>query len=278
MDRCGEAWFISTPFGFNHFNDLFLRERYDQEWKSFQFPTSANPFIPPSEVASLRASLPQLIARQEIDAEFVQLSGALFKRENIQILEHPPLISYVRSWDLAWTEKTTSDYTAGVKMGLTEDGTVVIADVITGRMEWPDAVRTIANTARFDGKAVRQGVETVGAQAGALQMLLRDQLLLPYTIAPIEVHRDKLTRALPLVARSEQGKFAIVRGHWNQKFIDELCAFPESDHDDQVDATSGGMILLSEPTGAIADPAGIAFQASFQSNVPRFTPRRLVGR
>jgi predicted phage terminase large subunit-like protein len=275
MDRRGEAWFISTPFGFNYFNTLFLKSRIDPAWTSFQFPTSANPFIATEEIETLRQTLPALVARQEIDAEFVQLAGALFQRQHIRVIEQQPQIQWVRSWDLAWTQKTTSDYTAGVKMGMQSDGTIVVADVVSGRMEWPDALRTIANTALMDGRAVRQGVEVVGAQAGAVQTLLRDPLLLPYTIVPIEVHRDKLTRALPLVARSEQGKFAIVRGSWNQKFIDELCAFPESDHDDMVDAASGGMTLLSTATGAITDPDVVKIQPARQPNMPRFQPRAL---
>jgi phage terminase large subunit-like protein len=110
-----------------------------------------------------------------------------------------------------------------------------------------------------------------------LQTLLRDPLLTAYTFNPIEVHRDKITRALPLIARSEQGKLAIVRGSWNQKFIDELCAFPEGMHDDQVDACSGGMTLLSLPTGAI-DVDAVRIQERAQPNLPRFTPRQLFGR
>src|ERR1041384_2054058 len=91
MDRRGEAWFISTPYGFNYFNNLFLRSRNNQGWASFQFPTSANPHIDYDEIAELRKSLPALVARQEIDAEFVQLAGALFKRQNINVLDHEPL-------------------------------------------------------------------------------------------------------------------------------------------------------------------------------------------
>jgi len=275
MDRRGDAWFISTPNGFNYFNTLFLRSRDNQDWSAFQFPTSANPHIAFDEIAELRKSLPALVARQEIDAEFVQLAGALFKRQNIQVIDSEPPIQYCRSWDLAFTEKTTSDYTAGAKMGMTQDGTVVIADVVAGQMEWPDAVRLVANTALVDGVAVRQGVEVVSAQIGVLQTLLRDPLLVAHTFTPIEVHRDKLTRALPLVARSEQGKLAIVRGAWNQKFLDEICAFPEGAHDDQVDACSGGMTLLSLPTGAIDDVSKIKMGAPSRFR-PSFTPRRLA--
>ena len=277
MDLRGDAWFISTPNGFNYFNNLFLRGRDHEDWSAFQFPTSANPHIDFDEIAELRKTLPALVARQEIDAEFVQLAGALFKRQNIQVIDTEPQIPYCRSWDLAFTEKTTSDWTAGARMGMTTDGTVVIADVVSGQMEWPDAVRCIGNTAKLDGPSVRQGIECVSAQVGVLQTLLRDPLLLAHTFTPIEVHRDKLTRALPLVARSEQGKLAIVRGSWNQKFMDELCAFPEGMHDDQVDACSGGMTLLATPTGAIDDVSKIRVGGNNTVNKyrPQFTPRRL---
>ena len=279
MDRRGDAWFISTPNGFNYFNNLFLRGRDHEDWAAFQFPTSANPHIAFEEIEELRKTLPALVARQEIDAEFVQLAGALFKRQNIQVIDCEPDIPYCRSWDLAFTEKTTSDWTAGAKMGVTTDGTIVIADIVSGQMEWPDAVRLIANTAKLDGTRVRQGIECVSAQVGVLQTLLRDPLLLAHTFTSIEVHRDKLTRALPLVARSEQGKLAIVRGAWNQKFLDELCAFPESAHDDQVDACSGGMTLLALPTGAIDERAmpQIHYGSNPSANKyrPAFSPRRL---
>jgi predicted phage terminase large subunit-like protein len=278
MDTIGEAWFISTPYGFNYFNTLFQNGFHESDWMNFQFGTSSNPHIDKGEIDALRKSLPALVARQEIDAEFVQLAGALFKRQNIKVLESEPAgVNWVRAWDLAFTEKTTSDYTAGVKIGMTEDGTVVIADAIVGHMEWPDAVRCIANTAKLDGVTVRQGVEVVAAQIGMLQTLMRDPLLSSYSFMPIEVHRDKLTRALPVVARSEQGKFAVVRGNWNQRFIDELCAFPEGSHDDLVDATSGGMTLLAAPTGAIEDVSKIFSGKPLQSRFTTgFRPRRLV--
>lgn len=277
MDRRGDAWFISTPNGFNYFNDLFLRSRANGDWAAFQYPTSSNPYIEPDEIDALRGSLPALVARQEIDAEFVQLAGALFKRQNIQFIDaEPPGVRWVRSWDLAFTEKTTSDRTAGVKMGMIRDGTIVVSHVVTGQMEWPDALATMAATARLDGRQVVQGVETVAAQIGALQTLLRDPQLAGHTIKPIQVHKDKITRALPLIARSEQNKFALVRGSWNQAFIDELCAFPEGMHDDQVDACSGGMTLISEPTGAIQDASQIKFGFNTANTFRQFTPRRLI--
>jgi len=38
----------------------------------------------------------------------------------------------------------------------------------------------------------------------------------------------------------------LVRGHWNQEFVAELLAFPQGQHDDQVDAVSGAVQMLAD--------------------------------
>jgi predicted phage terminase large subunit-like protein len=247
MDRKGDAWFISTPKGYNFFNTLFNRGRDgEKDWASFHFSTKDNPTIEPDEIEALKLDMPALVARQEIDAEFVQLAGALFKREDVRILDSEPTgIQWVRAWDLAFTVKTTSDFTAGARVGIADDGTVILADLIHGRMEWPAVVRLIAHTARLDGPDVRAGIEVVAAQVGMLQTLLADPMLSGYAFFPIQVSTDKINRALPLLARAEQGKFAIVRGDWNKVFLDELASFPDGAHDDIVDAATSGMKMLT---------------------------------
>jgi predicted phage terminase large subunit-like protein len=246
LDRKGSAWFVSTPHGHNHFHDLYQRGRNgDTGWASFQFPSHTNPHLDQQELEDIGRDMPALVRRQEIDAEFVQLAGALFKREQVRILEAEPVgVRWVRAWDLAFTTKTTSDYTVGCRVGMMADGTVVVADVVRGRWEWPQAVRKIATTAQMDGIEVHQGVEVVGAQVGAIQTLLADPMLAGLTFRPVPVHADKMTRALPVVARCEQGKLAVVRGIWNKDLLDELAAFPEKRFDDQADALSAAFQLL----------------------------------
>ena len=245
-DRQGRALFISTPCGMNAFYDLFRRGADGTPgWTSFQFPSWDNPHLPAEEVEAMRQQMPALVFRQECAAEFVQVEGALFRREWFTIVDERPAARYVRSWDLAVTTKTVSDYTCGVLVGMQTDGTVVIADVVRGRWEWPDVVRVIANTARSDGASVVQGIEVVGTQAGVLQTLRRERQLADIAFRPLQVHADKITRVMPWLARAEQGKIALVRGAWNSTFLDEVCAFPEGQHDDQVDAVSGAMQMLA---------------------------------
>jgi len=80
-DYKGEAAFWSTPKGINYFHKLYSRgaDPAYPEWQSFQFPTSANPFIDLSEVEAARSELPVDVFRQEYLAEFIQGEGSVFR-------------------------------------------------------------------------------------------------------------------------------------------------------------------------------------------------------
>jgi len=48
----------------------------------------------------------------------------------------------------------------------------------------------------------------------------------------------KERRADSFASQCEQGMVKLLEGSWNRAFVDELCAFPNGAHDDQVDAAS----------------------------------------
>lgn len=77
----GHAAFWSTPKGINYFHKIFARGQDDSfpDWASFQFPTSANPFINPAEIEAARLELPHDVFRQEYLAEFIQGEGSVFR-------------------------------------------------------------------------------------------------------------------------------------------------------------------------------------------------------
>ena len=78
-DRKGDAMFISTPQGRNHFFRLFQRGRQGGDWESWQLPTSANPFIDAVEIEAARLDLPELTFEQEYLAVFLENEGAVFR-------------------------------------------------------------------------------------------------------------------------------------------------------------------------------------------------------
>src|SRR5262252_5589284 len=74
----GDAWFLSTPKGLNYFHQLYQlgQDPLESEWKSWQMPSSASPYIHPEEIAAARAELPERVFAQEFLAEFVEMEGA----------------------------------------------------------------------------------------------------------------------------------------------------------------------------------------------------------
>jgi predicted phage terminase large subunit-like protein len=52
---------------------------------------------------------------------------------------------------------------------------------------------------------------------------------------------DKVVRAQPFSAAAEARNVKLLIGPWNDAFLDEMEAFPEVKHDDQVDAVSGAI-------------------------------------
>lgn len=82
VDLKGDAFFKSTPKGRNGFWQLFQlgQDENNKEWKSWQFPTSENPAIPASEIEAMKSTMPEIIFRQEILADFIDDSGGVFRR------------------------------------------------------------------------------------------------------------------------------------------------------------------------------------------------------
>lgn len=81
-DTKGEALFISTPKGFNHFYDLYNKENEDKDYKSFHFSTYDNPNIPVEELEKARAELTEDRFAQEYMADFRKTEGLIYKEFN----------------------------------------------------------------------------------------------------------------------------------------------------------------------------------------------------
>lgn len=172
--------------------------------------------------------------------------GGIFKRAWFEPLcTYVPAIQYaVRFWDLAMSEKTSADYTAGVKIGVGGDGQYYVLDVARRQVDWGELVGWMASVMLLDGPEVTQGIEEKGYMTRAIQELNADPRLHSYAVFGYAVDTDKLTRALPYAARCSAGQVHVVEGHWTGDYLDELCSFPQGTHDDQVDASSGAWSMV----------------------------------
>lgn len=78
-DRKGEALFISTPKGFNHFYDLYNMQDTDSDYKSWKFPSSSNPHLPYEEIEKAKLELSYERFVQEYEASFAKTEGLVYK-------------------------------------------------------------------------------------------------------------------------------------------------------------------------------------------------------
>lgn len=172
--------------------------------------------------------------------------------------EVPKGILHTRGWDLAITEKQSSDYTAGARGALdTDTDLFYITNIFRQRMAWARLRATMIRTSLADLE--EHGIAEIHVEAVSgfeavyqeVKDLLAGKVMTRKKNPP---KGGKLMRAQPWLAKLEAGKVVMVRGPWNQEFVSELEEFPDANHDDQVDAVSicyegltkrGGNLLIA---------------------------------
>ena len=184
-------------------------------------------------------------------------AGLYFKRSQVQVVNAIPhnVVEWVRSWDLAATVPSTAnpdpDATAGVLMGRLDNGMFIVADVQRAQVtanEVRNLTRNIATIDRAKHKYVRITVPQDPGQAGKDQAASYIKHLAGFNVATIRPSGNKVTRAEPFSAQWQAGNVLVLAGPWNEKYFSELEAFPESVHDDMVDASSDAFNTLATIT------------------------------
>lgn len=157
---------------------------------------------------------------------------------------------FVRYWDMAATEEGPAnkdpDWTVGALVGFLK-GQYFIVDVVRFRGSPVENERIIHATATKDGIGIPIFIEQEGGASGkSLISHYARNVLFGFVFSGDTVRDDKLLRAKPLSAAAANGNVILVEGDWIGEFLDELVAFPNSGHDDQVDASSGAHRHLSK--------------------------------
>jgi predicted phage terminase large subunit-like protein len=250
IDYAGNAWFLSSPKGFNFFKKLHDRgghlgdpEQRRAEWMSWTFTSFDNPHIQREEIERIASEMPQLVRDQEIMGQFVDLAGASVQREWVKYGAMPPGEPGVISMgvDLAISTADTAAYTAIVTLARLADGRIFVLDVRRFRAAFHTILKEIQRAAEEMQPQII-AIEQVQFQAAVVQELLRTTKL---PVQGVTVNKDKLMRFQPVLARYEQGLVHHVPG-LPKEFEDELFAFPLGHYKDQCDAL--GLAYASLPS------------------------------
>lgn len=252
MDYRGDAFFLSTPKGIvgpgAFFKELFDRGQaghanHRQDWRSWQMPTAANPYIHPDEIENMRRDMPELVFQQEVLAQFVDFGGTMVKREWLQTGSPPPLseLRVYMAVDLAISLKEEADFTAIAVVGIDASGRIWILHLERAKVTFHDSLQLISRVANR-WRPLEIGVESVQYQAAAVEQLLRTTTL---PVRPVRPDRDKLVRFQPMQVRY-QNRLVWHADGLIPEWEDELLSFPLGDHDDMVDAVGYAFSLAGE--------------------------------
>lgn len=171
-------------------------------------------------------------------------SGQKYKRDWFKVVTKLPegvtIRFIVRLWDKA--NSSHGDFTAGALMAYCSDGNFYMIDVVRGQWTSYERDQKMLKTAMLDremyGKVYIWHQQDPGS-AGKDSAEATNRLLAGYPVKFETVTGDKASRSEPLESAFQGGMVYLLKGAWNNAFIDECVAFDRGKYDDQVDAASG---------------------------------------
>jgi predicted phage terminase large subunit-like protein len=273
-DLKGEALFIGTPMGRNHFYDLhqYASISNDEDWQGYHFTSYDNPLLDAVEIEAAKKSMSAFSFRQEFMASFEAAGGELFKEEHVKFSEEEPEDGqFYIAVDLAGfadVEKATTktkrlDQTSIAVVKANTEGWWV-ANIIHGRWGVEKTARKIFEAVR-DYQPVAVGIEK-GALKNAVYPYLNDLMKKNQRFFRVEElthgNKRKVDRIVwALQGRFEHGNLVLNKGEWNTEFLDELFQFPNKlVHDDLIDSLA-----------YIDQLAQIAYAVDFEEDEYEFT-------
>lgn len=230
-------------------------DRDGDEWEIISLPAikrNEKPLWPEfwsyEELDKLRIELPLSKWQAQYQQDPTSEEGALVKREwwKAWEQERPPACHYViQSWDTAFTKSERADYSACTTWGVfylnenEEDPNIILLDAFKERMEFP----TLKERAYDMYKDWEPDSFIVEAKASGAPLIfeLRRMGIPVQEFTPTRGN-DKISRVNSVSDLFASGKVWAPRKRWAEEVIEELAAFPNSDHDDLVDSTTQALL------------------------------------
>ena len=170
--------------------------------------------------------------------------GQVIKREWWRYYREPPQSERkIHSWDTAFKDKSQNDYSVCTVWGEARNGYYLL-DVWRGKVEFPELKRVVIALHDRDKPDVVI-VEDKASGQSLIQEIQRDTRI---PVLPVKVDRDKVARAYAATPMIEAGKVYLPESApWLFDYIEELSAFPNAEHDDQMDSTTQALSFMRGP-------------------------------
>jgi len=146
----------------------------------------------------------------------------------------------LQSWDCAFKDLETSDYVVGQVWGRV--GSIfLLGDQVRARMDCPATVKAVRGLSQKWPQTYAKLIEDKANGSAVIQMLQCEIT----GILPVNPEGGKIARAAAISPLVEAGNVYLPHpdcAPWVKDFIEECAAFPNSAHDDQVDAMTQALL------------------------------------
>ena len=127
--------------------------------------------------------------------------------------------------------------------GVTDSGFYLL-EVLRERVELPE-LKKMCIVAYDRDRPASVLIEDAASGQSLIQELKRETTL---PIIPVKVDTDKVVRSYAVTPLIEAGRVYLPEhAPWLHDYIEELSAFPNGEHDDQVDSTTQALRNLANP-------------------------------
>jgi predicted phage terminase large subunit-like protein len=256
---------ISTRW---HEDDLsgWLQRESEDPWTVITLPAIAEPDdplgrpeghalwperYPAAKLAKIRRQIGSIAWLSEYQQRPAAIEGGTFKRSWWGTYDTAPekLRDIVFSLDTAFKVGRTNDYSVILVIGVTREHNYFLLDMVRGRYELPDLIRKAEALAERWPSVDRVLIEDKASGQSLIQVLRRSAGN-HFSVIPIEVDSDKLSRAIAATPVVEAGRAFLPRNaRWLSDFLDELSSFPSAPHDDITDAFAQAINYLEQNSG-----------------------------
>jgi predicted phage terminase large subunit-like protein len=206
-----------------------------------------NPYLDQIEYRTSLQELDPVTRAQLLNGDWaVTAAGAVFSRAWFKTFREPPRMkSIIQSWDTAFKEGEENDYSVCSTWGEADNGYYLL-DLWRQRVPYGDLKRqAIALEAKWKPEIVL--IEDKASGQSLIQELQRDTAI---PLRAVKVDRDKLSRAHAVSGLVESGRVFLPEAtQWLSDWLDEVTAFPNAAHDDQVDSLTQALGYFRASSG-----------------------------
>lgn len=185
---------------------------------------------------SLRAQLGSYGAAGQLDQNPSPIEGGILKKRWFDIVDKViPREAVIKfRLDTAYTEKQKND-PSGFFAYFMEGGFMYVVNAEEQYMEFPDLEGYIPVYAKNNGYTHRSTIK-VEPKASGKSIVQKLKLIPGFNILEGRTPTDdKVTRTTSISPSCEAGKVRLIRGAWNENFLNQVGAFPNASHDDMLD-------------------------------------------